>query len=78
MPLFSVEFKNTEMERLERMVEKLQFFLIAVSWGGHESLALPVSVDYHGQTKNLVRFYVGLEEADLLIEDLKQALSTLL
>lgn len=75
MPLFSVEFVRTEMAVLDTFVEKLRHFLIAVSWGGHESLALPVTVDYHGEPLNLVRLYIGLEEPALLIDDLRQALT---
>lgn len=76
MPLFSVVFHSQEMAELEMIVESLKHFLIAVSWGGHESLALPVNVDYHGQPLNLIRFYVGLEEPELLIGDLEQALNS--
>ncbi len=74
MPLFSVEFETQDMERLEAFVDALKYFLIAVSWGGHESLALPIPADYHGEPLNIVRFYIGLEEADLLIADIEQAM----
>jgi cystathionine beta-lyase/cystathionine gamma-synthase len=54
---------------------------MAVSWGGHESLIIPsvVSIkpeDFNAAEPNhrLIRFYVGLEDADYLIDDLKQAL----
>jgi len=57
---------------------------LAVSWGGHESLILPAIAslskpNYSKSTKNdqLIRMYVGLEEPDYLINDLKQSLNNL-
>lgn len=73
MPLFSVEF-NADIEGLNAFVDRLNCFFIAVSWGGHESLALPIDADYLGEKCPLVRFYIGLEEADFLIKDIEQAL----
>jgi cystathionine beta-lyase/cystathionine gamma-synthase len=53
---------------------------MAVSWGGHESLIMPAcsfqpkeNYDNSVLPFNMIRFYIGLEEADILIEDLKQA-----
>ena len=57
---------------------------MAVSWGGHESLIMPMVGFYDvpgkpnsSQPYQLVRFYVGLEDPDWLIEDLAQALEAL-
>jgi cystathionine beta-lyase/cystathionine gamma-synthase len=55
--------------------------MMAVSWGGHESLVIPkcsgipVS-DFNADDKEhrYVRLYVGLEEPAYLINDLEQAL----
>jgi cystathionine beta-lyase/cystathionine gamma-synthase len=54
---------------------------MAVSWGGHESLVVPSIVgftkekfDASNQHHRIIRFYIGLEEPDYLMEDLKQAL----
>lgn len=85
--LFSVSLKTTDVRAIERFCEALQFFKMAVSWGGHESLVLPACA-FHKTTEtniaprhrypiNLVRFYVGLESAEDLIADLKQALMLL-
>jgi len=74
MSLFSVVFNTQDIEALEEFVERLNYFLIAVSWGGYESLALPISVNYKKGTINIVRFYIGLEKANVLIADIKQAL----
>jgi cystathionine beta-lyase/cystathionine gamma-synthase len=74
MSFFSVVFKTQDIRELEQFVERLNYFLIAVSWGGYESLALPIAVNYQNGTTNIVRFYVGLEDADILIKDIKNAL----
>jgi len=48
---------------------------MAVSWGGHESLIIPACAfaEDSGYPVNFIRFFIGLEEADVLIEDLKNA-----
>lgn len=76
--LFSVRLKETGKAKLELFVNSLRRFIIGVSWGGHESLVFPaMSFDRErtkeGYTENLVRFYIGLEDADSLISDLDQA-----
>ena len=82
--LFSVLFKADSIQQMEAFIHRLKRFLIAVSWGGHESLVMPVCA-FHGMPGgqdsplpwNLVRFYIGLEEPEVLIEDLDQAMSVL-
>ncbi len=71
--------KNTRVIYLESP-NSLTFELqdIGVSWGGHESLVFPAfSFDEkrpnYGDTDNLIRFYVGLDEPSSLINDLEQA-----
>ena len=55
---------------------------MAVSWGGHESLVIPsiagvklADYDVANPRQQLIRMYVGLEDADYLIKDLEQALT---
>ena len=55
--------------------------MMAVSWGGHESLAIPkcaaikdTEFDVNNSEHRYVRMYVGLEDSDYLIEDLARAL----
>jgi cystathionine beta-lyase/cystathionine gamma-synthase len=79
--LFSAVFKATTVDEIENFCNSLKKFLMAVSWGGHESLIIPsvVSIkpgEFNPSEPNhrLIRFYVGLEDADYLIDDLKQAL----
>ncbi len=83
--LFSVQFKADSMEKMEAFVHRIRRFLMAVSWGGHESLMIPTIGFYNipGRSGNpalpftFVRFYVGLEDADWLWEDLEQAMDAL-
>ena len=82
--LFSMELKADSMEEVERFCNKLQYFLMACSWGGHESLIFPMCV-LHGSANysktdkpwNFIRFYIGLEEPDVLIADIEQAFAAM-
>ena len=61
-------------------VNQLELFGIGYSWGGYESLALPVRpirAVSEPPGSNLVRLHVGLEDPDDLIEDLSQSFATL-
>jgi cystathionine beta-lyase len=74
--LFSFELKGADKKARAAFVEALQLFGIGFSWGGYESLALPV--DPHrtvskAPAPNLVRLHIGLEDADDLIADLAAA-----
>ena len=73
--------KTKKREDLVRFCESLNHFLMAVSWGGHESLVMPKCAglkvsEFDGENTEhrSVRIYVGLEEPGYLIEDLEQAL----
>ncbi len=79
--LFSFVLKADRVQQVETFCNSLQHILMAVSWGGHESLVIPSAVaiqpqdfDRANETHRLVRMYVGLEDPDYLIADLKQAL----
>ena len=58
---------------------------MAASWGGHESLIFPELARYDNKSKyysktellpkNYIRFYIGLEKTDLLINDIKNSLN---
>lgn len=81
---FSVKLKANDIAEMERFCDALKRFLMACSWGGHESLIFPVCTLYSSQNYsistlpwNFIRFYVGLEEADVLIADLDQALKAM-
>jgi cystathionine beta-lyase len=79
--LFSFTLKDSSLEKIESFCNKLQHILMAVSWGGHESLIIPViagvkkhEYDAANPRHQLIRMYVGLEDVEYLINDLKQAL----
>ena len=60
------------------MVNALNLFLIAASWGGYESLVVPAcALKGHDLPFNLMRLAIGFEDAEVLIADLSQALDLL-
>lgn len=78
--LMTIELDVPDEVAVERFCDGLKRFLIAVSWGGYESLQWPVcalkgpSGYYTDLPFTMVRLYIGLEDPQLLIADLKQAL----
>jgi cystathionine beta-lyase/cystathionine gamma-synthase len=84
--LLTIELASDEVAAVERFCDGLKRFLMTVSWGGYESLALPVCAVFprdapmrpaQGLPLNLVRLSIGLEDADVLIADLEAALRRL-
>ncbi|MEO5783312.1 MAG: PLP-dependent transferase, partial [Ginsengibacter sp.] len=76
----SFVIKANTIEEIENFCESLQHILIAVSWGGHESLIIPKCAsikheefDVENKEHRMLRLYVGLEEPEYLIRDLEQA-----
>ena len=80
--LFSVLFDPAYSEaQTDRFIDSLQLFKIGYSWGGANSLAVPYRMtqirrDWPHQGQ-LVRFNIGLEDVQDLIDDLNQALKSL-
>jgi cystathionine beta-lyase len=78
--LFSFELRDTTREQRHAFVDRLELFGIGYSWGGYESLALPVD-PYRtlGEppAANLVRLHIGLEDVGDLIDDLASSLKAL-
>jgi len=79
--LMTMVLKTNKREEIVKFCESLQHIMMAVSWGGHESLVIPKcsgipvsEFDASNPEHRYVRLYVGLEEADYLIKDLEQAL----
>lgn len=73
--LFSFTLKRSSREAAVGVVDALRLFHIGVSWGGYESLALPLLIeDYDGAQRWGLRVHIGLEPAHSLIADLEQAL----
>lgn len=82
--LFTIVVKTDSIQAIERFCNKLQHFLMAVSWGGHESLIFPSCAiiqpaDFNREnlSHRMIRFYIGLENADYLMKDIEQALHEL-
>ncbi len=78
--LFTFVMKTTNVSQIETFCEALQHILMAVSWGGHESLIIPrcagIEPELFDPTiveHRMLRLYIGLEDADYLIADLEQA-----
>ncbi|MGE5563717.1 MAG: cystathionine beta-lyase [Bacillota bacterium] len=75
--LFTFELRDATRQQRHAFVDRLELFGIGYSWGGYESLALPVE-PFRTITKapaeNLVRLHIGLEDPDDLIEDLASSL----
>jgi cystathionine beta-lyase len=72
--LFSFELKSGDRAAL---VDRLELFGIGYSWGGYESLAIPVDpvrTVSKPPASSLVRLHIGLEETDDLIADLASAM----
>ncbi|MBS0429682.1 MAG: cystathionine beta-lyase [Proteobacteria bacterium] len=84
--LFSIVFhERYGTESVDRFCDSLQLFRLGYSWGGPTSLVVPydiglmrdASVARWPHKGTLVRFSIGLEDADDLRADLAQALARL-
>ena len=71
--------KANNVGQIENFCNSLQHILMAVSWGGHESLIVPkcsgipaANFNATNPEHRMIRMYVGLEEADYLIKDLER------
>ena len=77
--LFSFELEDASATERETFVESLELFGIGFSWGGYESLAIPVDprrAVSEAPAPNLIRLHVGLEDPADLIADLSRAFKT--
>jgi cystathionine beta-lyase len=81
--LISLELKAENVAAVERFCDSLKTFLLATSWGGHESLCFPVcallqSASFKNPLPfNLIRLYIGLEDPAYLKADLEKAFEQL-
>jgi len=80
--LFTVQTLTEDSEAIERFCNSLTYWRMAVSWGGFESLIIPSCTFvrpglYTALPSNLIRFSVGLEEPQSLINDLEKCLELL-
>ena len=74
---FVIKAKN--IATIETFCETLQHILMAVSWGGHESLIIPRCAGIRperfiasSEDHRMLRLYCGLEDADYIINDLER------
>lgn len=78
--LLTFTIKTQSCETIEKFCNSLKHILMAVSWGGHESLIIPKCAglqraDFNAEwaLHRSLRLYVGLEEPEYIIADLEQA-----
>jgi cystathionine beta-lyase/cystathionine gamma-synthase len=78
--LISFFIRAGSRPEIVRFCENLKHIMMAVSWGGHESLILPrcasmedPDFDAKIEENRMLRIYVGLESADYIIQDLEQS-----
>ena len=79
--VFAFVLGSDDPQASARVADALELFGIGYSWGGYESLALPIRPEDHRSTMPgtgapAIRLAIGLEDADDLIADLAQALET--
>lgn len=74
--LFSVIFKPCSDRKFRTFVDALRQFGIGVSWGGYESLVLPMTSDRSRRLGKgpLLRFNIGFDDPETLKADIIQAL----
>lgn len=82
--LFTFTLKTGKRDSIVQFCESLKHIMMAVSWGGHESLVIPkcagipvAEFDPSNREHRYIRMYVGLEDPHYLIADLEQALSSI-
>jgi len=80
---FTVELEPCNEQQFEGFINGLNLFGLGTSWGGFESLVMP-AIPHHLRAEKhmpdegrLVRFHVGLEDADDLCRDIEGALKNL-
>ena len=78
--LLTFIMKAEVIHQIETFCENLKHILMAVSWGGHESLIIPrcsslpvSSFDPANREHRMLRLYIGLEDPEYLVRDLEQA-----
>ncbi|MGB0836117.1 MAG: cystathionine beta-lyase [Psychrobium sp.] len=82
--LFSFVVNCDDEAKIVAMLDSMQHFKMGFSWGGFESLILPVNgldrlrtAKPWTESNRLIRVHIGLEDVDDLISDLAQGLAKL-
>lgn len=73
--LLSFEPRSQDEARVRRFCEALRIYRMGVSWGGYESLVVPIKLHPLGwnEEKWIIRLHCGLESTNAMIGDLKNA-----
>ncbi len=78
--LFSFALKDVTRVQVKHFVEGMSLFKMGFSWGGYESLILPIfnlknirTATKWPENSYLIRLHIGLEDTKDLIEDLNEA-----
>ena len=82
--LLTIVLKVSSKVQIAKFCESLEHIMMAVSWGGHESLVCPkcsglkeTEFDSTNKEHRYVRMYIGLEDAQYLVNDLSKALDVI-
>ncbi|MBS1737733.1 MAG: PLP-dependent transferase [Bacteroidetes bacterium] len=82
--LFSFIIKAQSALEIENFCNSLRHILMAVSWGGYESLIIPgiasipaAAFDASNEDHRRIRIYIGLEDADYIIDDLNRGFNSM-
>lgn len=79
--LLGIVLQDATPLRIQKFIDSLECFTLAYSWGGFESLIMPVfkgnnekELEERGLQLGHMRMYLGLEDSQRLIDDIRQAL----
>lgn len=82
--LFTIDLATTHPAKIEAFANRLKMFRLGCSWGSYESLAFPAittasSLNYDNPdiVRERVRFSVGLDDSQSLLNDIENALSVM-
>ncbi len=82
--LLTFVVKANEIDQIERFCNSLQHILMAVSWGGHESLIIPKCSGIKKEAfiasskdHRMLRLYVGQEDTAYIIADLERGFAAM-
>jgi cystathionine beta-lyase len=80
--LMSIELAEANYHQVEKVINKFKAFKIGVSWGSFESLVITPNLKNNEghlikehMSPGTIRLAVGLEDVNVLLDDLEQALS---
>ncbi|NLY46406.1 MAG: aminotransferase class I/II-fold pyridoxal phosphate-dependent enzyme [Tissierella sp.] len=82
--LLSIDMDFKDYDELRDFMNSFKVFKLGVSWGGFESLITSANYNKNSEdleerhiSNNLIRIYIGLEDTEILMEDLENAFKTL-